>query len=69
MCASPSVPVRAPAPTLGVNACASRGKTSMNVLRKEKSLRISTGTEAICVCATEITAKEEGKFFSYSRLD
>lgn len=41
----------------------------MNVLRKEKSLRISTGTEAICVCATEITAKEEGKFFSYSRLD
>lgn len=41
----------------------------MNVLRKEKSLRISTGTEGICVCATEITAKEEGKFFSYSRLD
>lgn len=66
---SPSAPVRAPAPTFCVNTCASWGKTSMNVLRKEKSLRISTGTEAICVCATEITAKEEGKFFSYSRLD
>lgn len=45
------------------------GKTSTNVLRKEKSLRISTGTEAISACATEITAKEEGKFSSYSRLD
>lgn len=69
MSVSPSVPVHTPALTFSVNTRASWGKTSMNVLRKEKSLRISPGTEAICVCATEITAKEEGKFFSYSRLD